>query len=331
MERQAGLIEFENTLFNFMYRVRILQYMRNVIEKYLRYLDIERNSSEHTIKSYRNDLNQFLEFCANQQSIESDIVEISSVDRLLIRLWLGELSENGMARNTIARKVASIRSFFKYCFKRGLIEKNPAHLLIVPKTEKRLPKTVQPEEIKRMMELADGDEPAERQNRAILELFYTTGMRLSELVQLNTRDLNFLQKQVTVLGKGNKQRIIPLGDEAIKALDKHLEKRDELFNSNTDADARKALFLAPGGQRIYPRKVQQLVKHFLTQTSEVSQKSPHVLRHSFATHMLDAGADIRIIKEFLGHTNLSATQIYTHTSVERLKQVYNQAHPRAEK
>lgn len=299
------------------------------IEKYLRYLNVEKNSSTHTLTAYQNDLYQFLKFVALQQGLKPEEVDTSTVDRLMIRLWLGELSENGMARNTVARKVASIRSFFKYCFKRGMIEKNPAHLLIVPKTEKKLPKTVQPEEIQRMMELADSEEPAGRQNRAILELFYATGMRLSELVQLDISDLNFNQNQVKVLGKGNKQRIIPLGSEALKALQKHLETRKELCRPQTGADAQKALFIAPGGQRMYPRKVQQIVQHFLMQTSEVAQKSPHVLRHSFATHMLDAGADIRMIKEFLGHANLSATQIYTHTSVERLKNVYNQAHPRA--
>lgn len=305
--------------------------MKEQIEKYFRYLKIERNSSEHTLISYRNDLTQFLEFAAAHFDKKPEELEIAAIDRLIIRLWLGELSENGMARSTVARKVASIRSFFKYCFKRGAIMKNPAHLLIVPKAGKRLPKTVQPEEIQRMMELAKGDEPYERQNLAILELFYSTGMRLSELVLLNMNDIDFQKKQVTVTGKGNKQRVIPLGNQAVEACRKHLEKRSELYSSRTDDDARSALFLAPGGQRIYARKVQDIVKKFLMKTSEVSQKSPHVLRHSFATHMLDSGADIRIIKEFLGHANLSATQIYTHTSVERLKKVYNQAHPRAEK
>lgn len=304
--------------------------MKELIEKYLRYLKIERNSSEHTLISYSNDLHQFLEFAADHHQKEAGQVDLELIDRLTIRLWLGELSEKKMARSTIARKVASIRSFFKYCFKRGAILTNPAHLLIVPKTEKKLPKTVQPEEIQRMMELAEGEEPVDKQNRAILELFYSTGMRLSELVQLDTDDLDFQKKQVTVLGKGNKQRVIPLGKQAIEACKSHIQTRTELFSSKTNRDSRSALFLAPGGQRIYPRKVQNIVKNFLMQTSEVSQKSPHVLRHSFATHMLDAGADIRIIKEFLGHADLSATQIYTHTSVERLKQVYNQAHPRAE-
>lgn len=303
--------------------------MKTLIEKYIRYLQIEKNSSEYTIKSYRNDLNQFLKFCSVTFNTVEENVDINTVDRLTIRLWLGELSEKSFARGSIARKVASTRSFFKFCFKRGYITINPAHLLIVPKKEKRLPTTVQPDEIRRMMDLAGGETPEEQQKRAILELFYTTGMRVSELAALNIVDINLKQKQVKVTGKGNKQRIIPLGSNSLESLSKHLLTRDELYGKRTDIDAEKALFIASQGHRLYVRAIQNTVKHFLELTSEVTQKSPHVLRHSFATHMLDAGADIRIIKEFLGHANLSATQIYTHTSVERLKNVYENAHPRA--
>lgn len=308
----------------------ILEEMITLISKYIKYLKIERNSSVHTLKSYKNDLDQFLNFVADHYEIDPEQVKTDTIDRLTIRLWLGELAENGFARNTIARKVASLRSFFKYSFKRGYITKNPAHLLIVPKKEKRLPKTMQPEEVQRMMELADGDAPTDKQNRAILELFYSTGMRLSELTTLNISHLNFTQNQVTVSGKGDKQRIIPLGKFALDACKSHLQTREQLFGNRTDTDAERALFLAPSGHRIYARYVQTIVKKYIERISEVTQKSPHILRHSFATHLLDAGADIRMIKEFLGHANLSATQIYTHTSVERLKKVYNQAHPRAE-
>lgn len=304
--------------------------MTELIEKYLRYLKVERNSSKHTITSYKKDLSQLQEFVSETLGKEIDSIDVSKIDRLLIRLWLGELSEKEMSRNTIARKVASTRSFFKYCYKRGLIEKNPAHMLIIPKKVKRLPKTVQPGEIEEMMKLTDGKTPEKRQDKAILELFYTSGMRLSELIGLNVRDLDFSKKQVTVLGKGNKQRTVPLGEKALQACRKHLETRVQFLRTDSDGDARKALFLAPNGLRIYPRKIQRMVKDYLVKTSEVTQKSPHVLRHSFATHMLDSGADIRIIKEFLGHADLSSTQVYTHISVERLKNIYKQAHPRAE-
>ena len=304
--------------------------MDELINKYLRYLEVERNSSEHTIISYKNDLHQLKEFVLKTFGKESEEFDVSSIDRLTIRLWLGELTELGMARKTIARKVASTRSFFKYCFKRGFINKNPAHLLIIPKNEKRLPKTVQPEEIEEMMKLADGNTPEKRQDKAILELFYTSGMRLSELIGLNIRNLDFSKHQVTVLGKGNKQRTIPLGNKAITACKLHLQTRKQFLTKESDSEDKKALFLAKNGKRIYPKKVRRMVKKYLMQTSEVTQKSPHVLRHSFATHMLDSGADIRIIKEFLGHANLSSTQVYTHVSVERLKNIYKQAHPRAE-
>lgn len=304
--------------------------MNKWIQKYLNHLRIEKNASSHTIRSYQTDLEQFLAFLAGESGCSEDDVPVDQVTRLQIRLWLGKLSEEKLARNTLARKVAAVRSFFKFAFLRGAVEKNPAHLLLIPKPEKRLPKTVQHEEVKRMMELADGDEPGQIQNRAILELFYATGMRLSELTELNLTDIHFIRHEVFVTGKGNKQRIIPLGTEAIKACKRHLKSRPELFNSKTDTDAKRALFLAPGGQRIYQRHIQRIIESFLKKTSEVTQKSPHVLRHSFATHMLNAGADIRMIKEFLGHADLSATQIYTHTSVERLKNIYSKAHPRAE-
>lgn len=306
--------------------------MIELIKKYLRYLQVEKNASEHTIISYKNDLMQLCDYVAKTEGNNREECNVSDIDRLTIRLWLGELSEQGMSRKTISRKVASTRSFFKYCYKRGLIDKNPAQMLIVPKSEKRLPKTVQPAEIEAMMKLADGKSPEKRQDKAILELFYSSGIRLGELINLNINDLDFSKKQVTVFGKGKKQRTIPLGSKAITACKEHLNSRPQLLppKSDRDSDSRKALFLAKNGKRIYPKKVRRMVKHYLLQTSEVTQKSPHVLRHSFATHMLDSGANIRVIKEFLGHSNLSSTQVYTHVSVERLKNIYNQAHPRAE-
>lgn len=303
--------------------------MKAVVEKYLNYLKVEKNASPHTIVSYKNDLTSFLDFSAEQEGVNPQDLNIHSINRLSIRLWLGELSEQELAKSSIARKVAALRSFFKYSFKRGHIEKNPAHLLVVPKKDKQLPKTVPPEDINRMMNLLEGKNPEEKQEKALLELFYSTGIRLSELIQLNTAQVDFKNKQISVIGKGNKQRIIPLGNSAIKALQNHLRTREELFGNKTDTDAAKALFLSASGQRMYARNAQRIVEKYLTKTSEVTQKSPHVLRHSFATHMLDNGADIRIIKEFLGHANLAATQIYTHTSVERLKNVYEHAHPRA--
>ena len=303
--------------------------MYDIILKYIKYLEIEKNASPHTILSYRTDLEQFEEFCKENVGKPDLSADLHKIDRLLIRLWLGKLTEDGLKKSSIARKVASVRSFFKYCFKRGYIQKNPAHLLIVPKKDKKLPETVNSDDIRRMIDNIECSTPRNSQLKAILELFYCTGMRLSELVNLDIDDIDFHSKQVKVTGKGSKQRIIPLGTKALSSLKEHLQTRHKLYSSRTDHDAKNSLFLASRGHRIYPRAVQKLVKKQLMAESEVTQKSPHVLRHSFATHMLDAGADIRIIKEFLGHANLAATQIYTHTSVERLKNVYEQAHPRA--
>ena len=303
--------------------------MKTIIEKFLRYLEVEKRYSPHTIAAYRTDLSQFLAYCADHQQCPEEELETAHVDRLAIRLWLGDLAENGISRSSVTRKVASVRSLFKYAFKRGFIEKNPAHLLIIPKREKRLPNTATSTDILKMLELADGQDPVTLQERAIMELFYSTGMRLSELVALNVEDIRFRPVEVKVTGKGSKERIVPLGGPARDAVERHLASRVQLFGEKTDQDARRALFLASGGQRIYQRAVQRLIKHYLGMASDITQKSPHVLRHSFATHMLDAGADIRMIKEFLGHADLSATQIYTHTSVDRLKQIYDLTHPRS--
>jgi integrase/recombinase XerC len=303
--------------------------MKILIEKYLRYLNIERNASSHTITSYQNDLSGFLAFCSISMGVPEEKVEVHEVTRLTIRLWLGELSEDGLAKSSIARKVAALRSFFKYCFKRGHIEKNPAHLLIVPKKDKTLPKTVTQSDLERLMDAVDITTPKGLQDRTILEVFYGTGIRVSELVGLNITDVDIRSKQIIVHGKGNKERVIPLGDTAVNIIKDFLKQRTQLYGDRTNSDARKALFIAASGQRMYDRAVRYMVERYLKQHSEVTQKSPHVLRHSFATHMLDNGADIRIIKEFLGHSNLAATQVYTHTSVERLKNVYEQAHPRA--
>lgn len=304
--------------------------MEELITKYLQYLRIERNSSVHTLTAYKKDLLQLLEFTSKTYQVKPSQLQAGQVDRLTIRLWMGNLSEMGIARNSIARKTAAVRSFFKYCYKRGYTDKNPAHLLIVPKNKKRLPATAPAADIQKMIELADGEEPEILQDRAVLELFYSTGIRLSELIQLNVPDLDFSSGQLSVHGKGNKQRIVPVGKHAQTACKNHLKTRSQLFTSNTDSDAKKALFIAPRGRRINPVKVQRTIRSYFTRASETSQKSPHTLRHSFATHMLDAGADIRIIKEFLGHADLSSTQIYTHTSMERLQKIYTKAHPRAE-
>ena len=305
--------------------------MKELIEKYIRYLEIERNSSKHTCTAYQKDLLQLLDYSKLHvvHISPDDDVDINEVTRSVIRLWMGDLSDSGMSRNTIARKTAAARSFFKFCFKRGYIDYNPAQLLIIPKKDKLLPHTAAENDIDTMMDLVDVSSPWGQQERTILEMLYGTGIRLSELVGMNVSDIDWKMNQIKILGKGAKERIIPFSGQAEKCLKRHLDNRQFFWEDDISSDARKAVFLTKKGKRIYPRAVQRIVKHYLNLASEVTQKSPHVLRHSFATHLLDHGASIRVIKELLGHANLAATQIYTHTSVEHLKKVYEQAHPRA--
>lgn len=302
--------------------------MDELIEKYLQYLKVERNASNFTIRSYRTDLRDLQQFCS-QEFYSGNDPEISEIKRSHLRLWMGALAGKKLSRNTVARKTAAIRSFFKYLYRRGYLEENPASLLIVPKQGKRLPTVVSVEDIGAMMNLVDTDTVWGLQERAVLELLYGTGIRLSELTGLNLTDIDWHQSQILIMGKGSKQRIVPFGGECDMTLKRFLKQRTLLLNNKSDEDARKAVFLTKGGKRIYARAVQRIVERFLGLASEVTQKSPHVLRHSFATHMLDRGASIRVIKELLGHANLSATQIYTHTSVERLLKIYEQAHPRS--
>lgn len=298
---------------------------------FLSYLRIERNSSIHTKDAYERDIRQFLAFLAH--SLDKEEKELTDQDleatpSITLRMWLHSLLEEGLKKTTIARKASSLKSYFAYLQKREHIDRNPTEALLLPKKEKRLPVVISDEEMTQCLD-ALNDMPDDlfeaTQERAILECLYSTGIRLSELVGLNVADYNVQQRQIKVLGKGNKERVLPIGSKAEHALAKMMQKREELNGSLSNKDP---LFITVKGNRIYPRYVQRLVKEYLDRVSEATKKSPHVIRHSFATRMLDRGADIRIIKEFLGHASLSATQIYTHTSVEHLKSIHAKAHPR---
>ncbi|MFU8860713.1 MAG: tyrosine recombinase XerC [Cyclonatronaceae bacterium] len=303
--------------------------MNSLIKKYLHYLKVEKNASPHTVLSYKTDLMQFSAYLTGQNEVNyEEESDIKSVNRTIIRMWLGQISADGLNRSTIARKVASLRSFFKFCFKRGYIETNPAQLLIIPRKGIRLPHTVDQDSITGMLDSIAPETATERQNKAILELFYGSGIRLSELIQLNVGDIDFARKQFKVTGKGNKERIVPAGEQALNALSDHLQTRDALTDKDANPGDESAMFLTPKGKRVYPQAVRNMVKKYMSLHTECEQKSPHTLRHSYATHMLDHGADIRVIKELLGHSSLAATQVYTHTGIDRLKQVYDKAHPR---
>ncbi len=299
--------------------------MMELQKKFFQYLGVEKNYSKHTLISYETDLGQFMSFV--QEITQQETLEIERIQKSHIRLWLANLDQQKLKKTSISRKIACLKSFFKFALKRGYVTQNPTTGIISPKKDKRLPKSITKQEAERLFDYQDDKTAWGNQKTAILELFYGCGIRLSELVQLSLKDINFTQQQIKVLGKGAKERVIPFGSKAKTALKQHLETRSELLKTNTDTTF---LFLTKKGSPIYPRLVQKLIEKELARVSEHPQKSPHILRHSFATHLLDNGAELTAIKEMLGHANLAATQVYTSTSVERLKQIYKSAHPRAQ-
>jgi len=303
---------------------------RPEVADFLRFLEAERNDSPNTVKAYARDLASFVAFLDGYYG--SATWKWAGVDRLAIRGYLAAAARRGWSKRSMARALSAVRSFYKFLNVHHGLEVNPAKAASTPKMEKRLPGYLDRGAIDRLFELAqvragEGTLQA-RRNRAILELFYSTGMRLSELVGLDLDDLDLVSDQVTVRGKGRKERLLPVGRPAVTALRSYFPKRDEVLRAVRTSD-RAAVFISERGRRLSARGVQLVVRGFLDAVSEGQDVSTHSLRHSFATHLLDAGADLRAVQELLGHASLSTTQIYTHTSVERLKKVYHQAHPRA--
>lgn len=296
------------------------------LDEFLRHITDGRQLSKNTTIAYKRDLTDFSEFVAARA--EGRAWDWTSVDRLVLRAYLGHLAKQQLARRTVARKLSAIRSFFKFMHREEVLEANPARAVRSPKLERTLPGWLSKEEARRLFALAE-TRAAENSFRgardlAVLELFYATGMRLSELHGLDWSDLDLVGDQVKVRGKGRKERIVPLGTAAVQALRKYELRRNEIPIID-----RKAVFLSERGKRISARQLQNIVTAILSVVAEEAGLSVHSLRHSFATHLLDAGADLMAVKELLGHASLSTTRIYTHTSKERLKKVYDQAHPRA--
>jgi len=292
--------------------------MRGLREGFLDYLRRERNYSPNTVLAYDDDLSQFDAFLRKHFSREH--VEASAVDQLTIRLFLGDLLEAGMGRRSSARKLAAVRSFFRFLLRRKVLTSNPALNVVTPKLPRRLPVVLDEQSVARIMEAPDPRTPEGLRDRAILEMLYGTGIRLSELIGLNRESVDLRNDTVKVLGKGNKQRLVPLGRKAKDALLRYLRMRDS---------REPALFLSSRGKRLYPKGVYLIVTKHIRTVSEIEKKSPHVLRHTFATHLLSRGADLQAVRELLGHASLSTTQLYTHVTVDRLKRIYNQAHPRS--
>ncbi len=302
-----------------------------LVQQFLRYLDTERNDSPRTVIAYGRDLDAFVRFLAGYYATEEWTWE--GIDRLAIRAFLGHLTRRGLSKRSIGRTLSGVRSFYRFLSRTEQVEANPTRGVSSPKQEKYLPAFLDRAQIDLLFQMAEVRAWEGRfvdvRNFAILELFYSTGMRLSELCGIGRQDIDLVSQQVKVRGKGRKERIVPVGDHAQLALRNYEAKRDELLRSVGARGDRTAFFIGRTGRRLTPRAVQKVVKGFLDQIDEDAGLSVHSLRHTFATHLLDAGADLRAVQELLGHASVSTTQIYTHTSVERLRQVYRQAHPRA--
>lgn len=294
-----------------------------IVDQFLQYLRVEKRYSLHTIIAYRTDLEQF---CA-YEPINQDQQNLIITNSKTVRNWIVSLIENGISNRSVHRKIISLRSFYRFLLRKGLIKSNPATKVVIPGAEKRLPEFVSQKNINLYLDNASDKEENFQTYRdvLILELFYDTGIRLSELINISESDIDFHNSNIKVTGKRNKQRIIPIGIDLNKNLKQFLKVKTEFFSG---ADTRY-LFVNDSGKKMYPMFVYRLVKYHLAAITTADKKSPHVLRHSFATHMLNNGADINSIKELLGHANLAATQVYTHTTFEKLKEIYKQAHPRA--
>jgi len=304
---------------------------RPEVAEFLEFLEKERQDSVHTIRAYRRDL---LRFQAFADGYYGGSWSWPAVDRLALRGFMGELARGGQAKRSIARAVSALRTFYRFLGVRHGVDANPARSLRLPKGERRLPAVLDRAQAQELFRIAAAAAAAggfqEVRDLAMLELFYGTGMRLSELAGLNVADVDAVSDQVKVRGKGRKERLLPLGRAALRGLRHYEQERDALLaRLPAGRGDRRALFLSRTGRRLSARGVQGAVRRYLRLFGERTGLKVHSLRHSFATHLLDAGADLRAVQELLGHSSLSTTQVYTHTSVERLKKVYQQAHPRA--
>jgi integrase/recombinase XerC len=302
--------------------------MHKLVDQFLEHLRYERNVSNHTLRNYASDLEQFLQFLTADEKRKAP--EISEIDHLTIREWLATLHTDQKKKSSIARKLAALRTFFQFLVREGVLELNPAKLVATPKREKKLPKHLSIEEAIRFIESPDAETDLGKRDRAMLELMYATGVRVAELTTLNLADVDFRNQLVRVTGKRRKQRIVPFGDPAGAAVRNYLEVRDKfLLSAPVSKRDEEALFLNYKGTRITTRSVGRMVEKYIRICAGMHNISPHALRHSFATHLLDSGADLRDIQELLGHARLSTTQVYTHVSMEKLIEVYDKAHPKA--
>ncbi len=290
-------------------------------EAFLSYLRNEKRYSDHTIRAYENDLNQFRVFSETAGSTDPEF------DSVLVRLWVVSLLENHVSPRTIHRKLSSLRSYARFLLREGHLKTNPLDKVLKPKMNKRIPLFVDEEHLNHFLDTYEFSTDFKGvRDRLIIELLYQTGIRRSELIGLTVHSVDPGSNRLKVRGKRDKERIVPYGNDLAKLMNEYTQKRNDVFPLCNE----EALLLTTSGSPLYPRLVYRVVNRFLRLVTTLEQKSPHVLRHTFATHLLNRGADLNAIKELLGHANLAATQVYTHNSFEKLKEVYNKAHPRAD-
>ena len=291
-----------------------------MIESFFKYIEFEKRYSKHTLLSYKNDLDQFSSFLHSTYQIENP----AEANYGIIRSWILTLVENNISPKSVNRKLASLRSYYKFLLKKGEILKDPMLKIKAPKVKKSLPAFVEEESMHKLLDqLEFKDDFSGIRDKLVLELLYGTGIRLSELLNLKETDVNSFEKTIKVLGKGNKQRIIPLNQTLHQIINIYRERKGiEMGSGNY-------LIVTDKGEKTYPMFIYRLVTTYLSNVTTLEKKSPHVLRHSFATHLLNKGADLNAIKDLLGHSSLAATQVYTHNSIEKLKAIFDQAHPKS--
>ena len=289
-------------------------------DRFLAYIQYEKRYSPHTVTAYRIDLDQFFAFLSAQYQTS----EISDIDHSMIRSWLVFLMEQGDSPRSVNRKLTSLKSFYRFLLKEGVVDNNPMRRIISPKTSKRLPEFIETGNMTALFEhMEENKSFTGLRDRIIIEMFYNTGIRLSELINLKETDIDFHSDTIKVLGKRNKERLIPFTKRFGSCLKDYIKEKEKSFGAVPE------LFLTGSGRKIYPKMIYLIVKNHLGSFTTLEKKSPHVLRHTFATHLLNNGAELNAVKELLGHANLAATQIYTHNTIEKLKKIYKQAHPRA--
>jgi integrase/recombinase XerC len=298
-------------------------------DNFINYIQFEKRYSPHTVIAYRTDLEQFYEFLSSQYGI-SDIID---ANHSMIRSWLVFMLEKQNSPRSINRKITTLKSFYRFLIKEGVVEQNPVRKIITPRTSKRLPVFVEKEKMDILLDEIDfGEGLHAHRDRLILEMFYATGMRLSELLNLKESDIDFHNSSIKVLGKRNKERLLPFSDKFGKLLKAYISVRRDAIGRdaiNGVSVAVPFLFFTDSGRKMYPKMIYRIVNSYLGQVTTIEKKSPHVLRHTFATHLLNNGAELNAVKELLGHANLAATQVYTHITIEKLKKIYQQAHPKA--